>query len=495
MRLPMASNSVQGLLANPLFSGGLGLLAGSQPGGNPYEGLLGGLEQSQKHKTEKEESDRDKALRELLAAQMGINKPAENPQPRNEQEAALLQAQAGAGMPGVAPQVQPQGLLGGPTAASVAPVSGPLESASESEIAGADTTDLLEPVGDEAGTPRQQLAQVQTDAVESMPAPVQGLLEKEQLDPLKLFGLLAQYGDPQKAAESYLSYQVAQQRIAAQQSAQAQASQAKTSGFNPVTDHNGRVWFPYRQADGTTGLSPGRSSDGTQIRVDPRFTPIQMGGGGIQMVPTSGGIGVGGRMVVSPQQAQQNEGVAADIEKQQGTRRGLHTIENAVAVEGGAWETVNALINSPARELMTGGSAPVGQVAAMIPGSEEKAFEVMRNKLGNQAFIDSITQLRQAGGTVGQITEREGMKLEQARLSLVNASSEEQFLEELQDFRASLIRFVQSARSEAGVDVNAPYVPGGIDLRSQKQQKAQTVDVPDETAARLQELREKYNID
>ncbi len=257
-------------------------------------------------------------------------------------------------------------------------------------------------------------------------------------------------------------------RMQTNASLQRAASQARTGGFNPIVDDNGKVWFPSRQADGTTGLTPALNTEGEQISTDPRFTTLQTGGGGAMRIQTSGGAaGTGGEQILTPEQFQGGEGTAAQIARMQEARRNLPSLENAFAREGGAYDTVTRLIDHPSRELMTGASTVFGTPWSLVPGTDAQEFRTLEAKLSSQAFINSIQELRSTGATVGQITEREGDKLQAAGLALNRAAQEGDYLQELQNFQYALARFMLLARQEAGQEdpFGSSIGEAGIDLR------------------------------
>ncbi len=245
------------------------------------------------------------------------------------------------------------------------------------------------------------------------------------------------------------------------------ASQSRTSGFNPIVDEKGMVYFPRLMEDGSTGLTPANGADGKQIKTDPRFSTIDLGGGAYGRAQVSGGAGgTGVEALTTAQQAQHNEDIKQTLKRQQDARRQLPALENAFAREGGAFHTVSRLIEHPARELMTGKSAIAGVPWSYAPGTDAQEFRTLEGKLSSQAFINSIQELRSTGATVGQITEREGDKLQAAGLALNLAAKEGDYLEELTNFKYALARFMILAREEAGVEdpFGSTIGKAGVDL-------------------------------
>lgn len=306
----------------------------------------------------------------------------------------------------------------------------------------------------------------------------------------ELYGIMAAGADdPNQIGMNYV--QRMQYNDMLKNQALTQASQARTSGFNPIVDDEGYVWFPKRQQDGTTGLSPALDDKGEQIRTDPRFSTIDMGGGSTARIQTSGGArGTGPEVLTTPGQVQANVGTAADIERRQKAKRALPGLENVFAREGGAYDTVSKLIDHPAREWMTGGTAPLGFVTSYIPGADSQEFRTLEEKLGSQAFINAIMELRSAGGTVGQITEREGDKLQAAGIALNRAAQEGDYLQELQNFQMALARFMMAARVEAGEEdpFSSTIGEAGVDLNWIRGGQTPTIEG---LSPRQQELLEK----
>jgi hypothetical protein len=171
----------------------------------------------------------------------------------------------------------------------------------------------------------------------------------------------------------------------------------------------------------------------------------------------------------------------------------------------GAWTTINSILSpelKDARELASGLSAPLGWVASQWPGSDSAQLATLRTKLTAQSFTQSIADLRARGATVGQVTEIEGEKLQNALLTLQATTSDEAFERELQNFRKSLIAFIRSAREVANPGqaqsvYDIPTTASGIDLRTFTQRENDRegmLNVSDEQSARVREMNAKYNL-
>ena len=521
-------NRFTGLLGNPMFTVGMGLLSGNQQG-DPWGGVLSGLQSAQAFQTEEQKREREEQLRRELQQYLAGNQgrggataqfmgkgptgaAGHTQPPRTVAEAATMRAQAmGEPAPELSPadyytpiqaQTSPAGLLDGQaTPASVQQINAPIGEAAEATQPTDQVAATAETPGEAIGTPRQE----QAAAVDAARNQVQGILGPDagsipagtasDADAMAMFGLLAQYGDPQKAAEGYINYRQGQQRL------QLAQGQMRTQGLAPITAADGTVYFRDFNAPG--GVVVARDPITNEpIKAPQGMTYITDSAGNTRVVPRTVAPGQDPtpRTVVSAEDVAESQADVDAIAHQAARRRALGGIEDLIAQPGGAWETVNTLLSDEmtgTRELMTGGSAWAGEVASWWPGSQASDFKTLQGKLGSQAFIDSITQLRQQGGTVGQITEREGAKLENARLRLVNATSEEAFKQELENFRDSLQAFLRAARREAGVDLDAPYVPGGVDFRTEGQRardEAAQVELDEAGSSRLEELRKSYNL-
>lgn len=130
-------------------------------------------------------------------------------------------------------------------------------------------------------------------------------------------------------------------------------------------------------------------------------------------------------------------GGAADIKMQAqqqkaeaGKMKAQAAFENA---DAGASQTL-ALVDKIANHKGKSGAVGLSSVAniAAIPGSERQDFLTKLEQLKGQQFLQAFESLK--GG--GAITEIEGKKAESAIANMNTAQSEEQFDEDLSDFRA-----------------------------------------------------------
>lgn len=174
-----------------------------------------------------------------------------------------------------------------------------------------------------------------------------------------------------------------------------------------------------------------------QLSKNGGFTPIESGGlvasPGVQRIDlgTSWGILNRSGEVVGTVE----KDVAGEQREQAVGRAEGETIANAPAALRNAEAVISVIDNvlaSPGRGAGTGFSrifnAPFGYTR---PGSDTANFEVARDQLQGQAFLQAYESLK--GG--GQITEVEGLKAEQAEARLNPNQSDEEFERALREMR------------------------------------------------------------
>lgn len=446
----------QGLLSNPAFGAGMGLLSGNQQG-DPYGGLLSGL--SDATRRQREEQLRREIMAHLQpqrAGQRGMpgagmpGAGGHQAPPTTQAEAMQMRAAAmGQPPPEIPPEAyrqpyQPgtaqQGLLEGPTGSAATQVI--------PEQVAEDVQEVVEDVaGGEAqanAAVEQQQERMQEVAQPSVwQTPGGGFAGGDPQEAMQLFSLLAQYGDPQKAAEGYLNYQLGQQRL----QIQIQAQQARSSGFNIQWDDQNLGWFPHRDpVTGRTTLTPARTPDGTQIKRDPKYETYT-GAGGVQFIPTTG---LGGAQpgspgyAVTPQQAGAGAGIQAEYQNQIDLRASFPSVQQTTARE---LQRIEEFRTHEATEMMTspgsrtaydiGRAIPgVGTIVGMATGGAD--WEQRRQQLMSGAFVTSIRDIKAQAGGIGPISEIEGQKLESTLLRLQTAVDAQAFNNALDDLALSL---------------------------------------------------------
>ena len=461
----MANGNITGLLGNPMFMAGMGLLSGSQPGGDPWGGLVSGLSQSQQNQLALDEKRREEEMRRAMLQFFAGDQGQAGTTP---QTAALAQTRPagllGPDVSGAARQPVPQPPITElPGGAAPAPQLGdPGYIPTDADI---EATPGVWVGGDPNIPTMAQNTVEQTAAVTpATEGQVQGVLEQQQQqgqpnvwdtgtglaggDPqqaMRMFGLLAQYGDPQKAAEGYLNYQMAQQRLQYQ-------SQARSSGFNIQWDNQNRGWFPHRDpVTGKTTLTPAMTSEGKQIERDPNWRFYE-GAGGLTGVQTTGlggqGIGAGPaggpQQIISPLTAGAGAGAEQAALDAAALRQNWGGFSGSIAQER---QRILEFRQHAASDMMTdplkrgaynlGTSLPlVGESIAMATGGAD--WEARRDQLLGGTFIRGIQAVKSQAGGIGPISEIEGAKMEATIGRLKTAVDAESFNAALDDLLMSL---------------------------------------------------------
>ena len=322
-------------------------------------------------------------------------------------------------------------------------------------------TEAVEQVADQ----RQDVAQQQT--LPSVWDTGAGLAGGNQQDAMALFGLLAQYGDPQQAATSYLAYQQGQQRL----QMQAQAQQARSSGFNIIWDDQNQGWFPHRDPlTGRTVLNKALNSDGNQIKRDPA-TALREFGGGLYGIDTRGPTAGDPRQIIDPGTAGRGEAERQYYIEQGEAQRRLPGIESSISQ---SIAQIDGLLEHEATDFMTGAvSGPVGNIVGEIPilggltGTAD--WKDRRDQLRSTAFVNGIIGIKNQAGGIGPISDRESKALEQSLLRAQRATDPEAFNAAMADLRMRLASMLREARGAAGFEGDTPTTEYGVDLRTQEQ--------------------------
>lgn len=137
-----------------------------------------------------------------------------------------------------------------------------------------------------------------------------------------------------------------------------------------------------------------------------------------------------------------------EVGKAQGEAQAGLTDAEATADE--MLQSIELLKNHPGRETATGLSGTLDP-RNYLPGTNAKNFEVARQQLLGQTFLQAYQKLR--GG--GQITEVEGAKAEAAIGRLSTAQGDAAFLKALND----LEDVVKAAKARARLKAGAPALP------------------------------------
>lgn len=140
----------------------------------------------------------------------------------------------------------------------------------------------------------------------------------------------------------------------------------------------------------------------------------------------------------------------------EGTARGT-AVANMPQVQYTAQQalaTADQLLTHPGRSTATGVSSRLDP-RNYVPGTDAYNFNVLLNQAKGQIFLDAYQALK--GG--GQITEIEGQKAEQAKARMDRAQSDEEFVQALKDYKASIQRGLELAQQKTEIgktDVQKP---------------------------------------
>lgn len=448
---------------------GMGLLSANASGGDPYAGILGGLSDASESADKQTEKEREEQLRrEIMSYLAGDKQTAGDQIGPDISEVSDQQMQLGT--------TRPQGLLGGPSATTVQARPQALPSATPEEIAAAEGGEgllagngpLPFPGTEGAGVPGGLLTEPAGQGAPMGPPMTEPNLPQ---DVAQLFGLLAQYGDPEKAAQGFVRYQTDQQRIAAT----SQASQARSSGFNIIWDKDGNGWFPHRNAEtGQSELNPALDGSGKQIERDPMMQLLEIGGG-VTGIGTRGAGAGGAQQVVSPLSAAIGEDVKTLYADKAAAIKKLPRLEDRIA-EGIRY--VDELTGHPGTGFMTNPyTGWLGDIAANVPilGAATGAsdWKLRQQQLKSQAFINAIGSIKEDAGGIGPISDKESAALTMSLIRAESVLNFEDFTKAMADIRRSLELMVREGRRKAGYDDATPSTERGVDFRTADQKKKQ----------------------
>lgn len=128
-------------------------------------------------------------------------------------------------------------------------------------------------------------------------------------------------------------------------------------------------------------------------------------------------------------------------------------------------ETVKKIQDHP---IAQGGLGGVGSVfklgTANIPGTDAKDFENLVDSVKSQQFLSNLAALKASGGTLGQVTEAEGMRMEKAIASLDTNQSPEAFKAATNTIKKSLEKIQQQIIASGNLPKNSAGGKGGENL-------------------------------
>lgn len=202
------------------------------------------------------------------------------------------------------------------------------------------------------------------------------------------------------------------------------------------------------------------------IGVVKSVPPSEAAPNGIQVVDTGVAMGdkyktfedqAGNQYMMDPVRGQVQKIVgSSQVEEYEQERKDIadqaNALRNFPAFNRGLTETedlINSLVKHPARESFTGLSTLWATPKSYIPGTSEAEFASLQRRLHSDAFLSGLQQLRASGATLGQVTEKEGQKVQDAYTSLTRATSDEAYKRELDRLLRALQSYRESAVSSA----------------------------------------------
>lgn len=135
--------------------------------------------------------------------------------------------------------------------------------------------------------------------------------------------------------------------------------------------------------------------------------------------------------------------------------------------------TAARLLNNPNFDKAFG---LTGMGSSLIPGSPAADVRATLDTLKNQSFVQGLSAMREAsktGGAVGNVTEAEGKRFENLRVSLSQAQSAKQAKEELE----RLIKELDESESRVSQAYTGTYGDVQFQVRP-KTERIQALDVP-----------------
>jgi len=135
-----------------------------------------------------------------------------------------------------------------------------------------------------------------------------------------------------------------------------------------------------------------------------------------------------------------------DLLKKEQDRKDAESAKQAAAQSTyigleGQIDVIDRLLASPVTEGGIGGVGSFSRWAlALKPSSEAKDFNALLETVKSQQFLSNLAALKRSGGTLGQVTEAEGMRMEKAIASLDADQSPEAFKAAVNTIKNSLRR-------------------------------------------------------
>lgn len=213
----------------------------------------------------------------------------------------------------------------------------------------------------------------------------------------------------------------------------------KTIGLNPYT---GQPLAQFAQ-----GISPGQSASLAQSdRHHANSMGMQRANLGLQQENAAFNRQIQAMQLDPEFQAAKAAAIAGG--RTQGTNQAQATADLPRVVQQGEQtiKLVNDLLQHPGFGVSVGKTAPVGSLAAMVPGTNASSFDIALNQLKGKQFLEAFESLK--GG--GAITEIEGQKAQQAMSRMEKSNTEEEFTKASREFQGIIQQGINRAKSKAG---------------------------------------------
>ena len=192
---------------------------------------------------------------------------------------------------------------------------------------------------------------------------------------------------------------------------------------------------------------------------------------GMQPVKPVQTIGIGGQELIMPYGAEQPTGViertlppearpetraqqAVAVQQAKATQEAIEQLPGEEMQFERVSRYIDELIAHPGLEAGTG----LSSLFPVVPGSDRADFEARKNQLLGGVFLQGFQMLK--GG--GPVTEVEGLKAEQAMARMSTATSKEDFVSAMEDYREALREGLAKLRKSAGGATPVPTPPPGF---------------------------------
>lgn len=210
--------------------------------------------------------------------------------------------------------------------------------------------------------------------------------------------------------------------------AQLRYFESMTEGMSPEDVEQARrvaLGLEGRASSAGFGFEKVMGPDGREyfVRTDPRggaVTPTDLASPTIQEQEFEKELGKGRGQNVAGKEASIGQAYTSSL--------------YSMSQTGEAADTARILLEHPGLDAAVGFG---GETTSKVPGTPAADAKALLDQLRNRTFISALQAMREAsktGGAVGQVSEAEGQRMENAFVSLSQAQSPEQFRQELKNF-------------------------------------------------------------